>query len=163
MIQFDPPIDLLDTTTRRFIREVSWILLVDLLKIVIFIFYFIKADVHKQCRYFVIYINSHCSLFFFEIYIYIQLLLRKGLKEYHFWLFNDLLVYGVFNGAGFRKYQLKQKLELKSVKFSLGNEIKFNGCDLICQTALKSFFCCLRFIKLKIFVKVITHSWFLFK
>lgn len=95
MTLIEPPIDLLDTQTRRFIRE---------------------ADMQKQCR--------------------------KGLKDYRFWLLNDALIYAVPNVTS-GKYTLKQKLWLKDIKISRGNEAKFNGCDLIVQTSLKSFFCCL--------------------
>jgi hypothetical protein len=68
---------------------------------------------------------------------------RRGLKDYHFWLFSDILIYGSQN-TGTRTYKMKHKLNLKDTVFSKGVETRFNGCDMIIQSAVKSFFTCAR-------------------
>jgi FYVE/RhoGEF/PH domain-containing protein 5/6 len=44
---------------------------------------------------------------------------RKGLRPYRFWLFSDVLLYGVLNPS-LRTYQLKRKLDLISTRITTG-------------------------------------------
>ena len=44
---------------------------------------------------------------------------RKGLRDYRFWLFNDILLYGVLNPT-LRTYQLKRRVDLNNTRIITG-------------------------------------------